>query len=187
MKHSRTRALTSTLTVLAVALTLASCSGGGAAADHNDADVMFATMMIPHHAQAVEMSEAVLAKDGVDEGVVDLAERVKDAQQPEIDQMTGWLETWGEDVPAMSGAHSAHGGMPGMMSAEQMKALADAPGEQASPLFLQRMTEHHQGAIDMAKEQVADGENAEAVDLAERIAADQQEEIEEMQELLTKL
>jgi uncharacterized protein (DUF305 family) len=187
MKHPRTRALTSTLTALAAALTLASCSGGEVEAAHNDADVMFATMMIPHHAQAVEMSETVLAKDGVDEGVVDLAERVKDAQQPEIDQMTGWLKTWGEDVPAMSGAHTAHGDMPGMMSAAEMKALADAPGEQASQLFLQQMTEHHQGAIDMAKEQVADGENAAAVELAEAIAADQQQEIEEMQDLLTEL
>jgi uncharacterized protein (DUF305 family) len=183
MLPKHTRALPVITTALAAALTLAACSGGGAEAKHNDADVMFATMMIPHHAQAVQMSETVLAKDGVDEAVVDLAERVKDAQQPEIDQMTEFLEAWDARVPAMGGAHD----MPGMMSPDEMRALADAPGGQASQLFLQQMTEHHQGAIEMAKAQVADGENAAAVELAEKISADQQAEIEEMQDLLAKL
>ncbi|WP_234714477.1 DUF305 domain-containing protein, partial [Mycobacterium tuberculosis] len=56
---------------------------------------MFVTMMIPHHEQAIEMSDILLAKDGADPRVVELAEQIKAAQGPEIDKMLGWLEDWG--------------------------------------------------------------------------------------------
>ncbi|MFP5315825.1 MAG: DUF305 domain-containing protein, partial [Actinomycetes bacterium] len=80
-------------------------------AAHNDADVMFAQMMIPHHQQAVEMSDIVLAKEGVSPEVMDLATRIKDAQAPEIQTMTGWLEAWGEPMAMDSGmeGHSMDG------------------------------------------------------------------------------
>ncbi len=65
------------------------------AAAHNQADVMFAHMMIPHHQQAIQMSDMILAKQGVDSRVVDLAMQIKAAQGPEIDQMQGWLDQWG--------------------------------------------------------------------------------------------
>lgn len=167
--------------------------GSAAEGEHNDADTMFAQMMIPHHAQAIEMSEVVLAKDGVDTEVLDLAQRIKDAQQPEIDQMTGWLEGWGADVPDMSMGSMGdtegmdHGGMGGMMSAEDMQGLEDADGAAASRLFLEQMIEHHTGAIEMAQLQVDDGQSAEAVALAETIIVDQQAEITEMRDLLASL
>jgi uncharacterized protein (DUF305 family) len=65
-----------------------------AAAEHNQADIMFAQMMIPHHAQAVEMSDIVLAKPGLPAEITALATKIKDAQAPEIETMTGWLKTW---------------------------------------------------------------------------------------------
>jgi len=158
--------------------------------EQNDADVMFVQMMIPHHAQAIEMSDTVLAKDGVDERVVELAQRIKDAQQPEIDQMTGWLEDWGAEVPdtsmgSMEGMD--HGGMGGMMPEEDMQALEDADGATASRLFLEQMVQHHTGAIEMAQTEVADGQDPVAVELAQKIAADQQAEITEMQDILASL
>ena len=59
---------------------------------HNEANVMFASMMIPHHSQAVEMAEMVLAKSDIDPKVTNLAQRIKGAQGPEIAQMRGgWL------------------------------------------------------------------------------------------------
>src|SRR5699024_6373922 len=60
----------------------------------NDADVMFVQMMIPHHAQALEMAEIMLAKEGLDPEVVALVEQIRDAQGPEIALMTGWLADW---------------------------------------------------------------------------------------------
>ena len=74
-----------------------------AMAEHNDADVMFAQMMIPHHRQAVEMSEMILTKDGIDPQVTELATTIKDAQGPEIETMTGWLEAWGEPMEPEGG------------------------------------------------------------------------------------
>jgi uncharacterized protein (DUF305 family) len=85
---------------------------------HNQADMMFAHMMIPHHQQAVEMSDMILAKQGVDPRVVDLAKQIKAAQGPEIEQMQGWMNQWGmSGMPGMNGTQgnmpSDHGGLPG--------------------------------------------------------------------------
>jgi uncharacterized protein (DUF305 family) len=181
----------------AVALALSGCAGGGMsgmdmsdsdvpaatespAADFNGADVTFAQMMIPHHEQAVEMSEMLLAKDGIDDEVRDLATQIKDAQQPEIDQLKEMLSDWGQGESDMGGMN--HGG--GMMSDDDMTTLEGATGDDAARLFLEHMTVHHEGAIEMAQAEVADGENAEAKEMAEAIVAAQTEEIAVMQELL---
>ena len=150
------------------------------ATDFNEADVTFAQLMIPHHEQAVEMSETLLAKDGIDERVRDLATQIKDAQQPEIDQLREMLSDWGQEESDMGGMN--HGG--GMMSDNDMMALEDATGDDAARLFLEQMTVHHEGAIEMAEAEVTDGENAEAKELAETIVAAQTDEIATMEELL---
>ncbi len=153
------------------------------ASDANAADVMFATMMIDHHRQAVEMSDLVLAKEGVDARVVDLAERIKAAQSPEIEQLQGWLDDWG--VEPSSGGGMDHGD--GMMTAEDMAALEAASGAEASRLFLEQMIVHHEGAIAMAETQIDEGSDADAVALAEAIVAAQGDEIAEMKEILATL
>jgi uncharacterized protein (DUF305 family) len=140
--------------------------------------------MIPHHQQAVEMSEMLLAKDDIDPAVADLAQRIMDAQGPEIDTMSGWLEEWGVDSSVHEGMDH---GDDGMMSEEDMAELEDATGSDASRLFLEQMIQHHEGAIDMAQDEVDDGQNPDAVALAQEIVDTQQAEIEEMQELLTAL
>lgn len=166
----------------------AGSSGGEVSGEHNDADVMFAQMMIPHHEQAVQMSDVVLAKDGLSPEITELATQVKDAQAPEIETMTGWLDAWGEPV---EGHHmeSADGedGMDGMLSEDQMGELEVAQGEEAARMFLESMTAHHNGAVDMAQEEIENGENPEAIALAEDIVETQEAEIEEMKELLAEL
>lgn len=82
------------------------------ASAHNDADMMFAHMMIPHHQQAVQMSDMILAKQGIDPRVLDLAKQIKAAQGPEIEQMQAWLNRWGK--PGMSDAPGT-GATPGTM------------------------------------------------------------------------
>jgi len=152
---------------------------------HNDADVMFAKMMIPHHQQAVAMSDMILAKDGIDSKVTDLANQIKAAQAPEIAQMSGWLAGWDENPsPSMGMDHDMGGGM---MSQADMEALDKAAGEDAARLFLAGMIKHHQGAITMAQHEIANGQNPAVIALAKKITADQQAEIATMNQLLTQL
>ena len=170
---------------------------GEISADHNDADIMFAQMMIPHHQQAVEMSEMLLAKEGIPAQVVEFAQGVIDAQGPEIDRMNAMLEAWdqqpvtdssGMDHGKMGGMdHSEMGGMSGMMSQEDMTALEEAQGTEAARLYLEQMTAHHEGAVDMARDEVADGQNPHAITLAEQVISDQEAEIAQMQQMLTDL
>ncbi|TFD91351.1 DUF305 domain-containing protein [Cryobacterium serini] len=184
---------------LAAALTLTSCAGGSPAADSasptasqstvafNSADVTFAQMMIPHHEQAVQMSDDLLAKDGLDQSVIDLATEIKAAQEPEITQLKDWLTAWGEDENSMSGMGGMGGGSDGMMSDDDMMALQDAAGAEASILFLEQMTAHHEGAVAMAQLEIDDGENADAQAMAANIVKTQTAEIAVMTELLTVL
>jgi len=155
----------------------------GADVKANDADVMFAQMMIPHHEQALVMSRIVLDTDGVDPAVVDLATRIEGAQAPEIERMNGFLEEWGA---GSTGDHSGHS-MDGMLTDEEIQALEDADAATVSRLFLEGMIAHHQGAVDMAEAELADGENPEARELAQAIIDAQEAEIAEMQELLAGL
>jgi len=143
-------------------------------------------MMIVHHEQAIEMSDIIIAKDGVDPAVTQLALRIKEAQGPEIDRMNDWLEAWGASGSDMGGMD--HGdSMGGMMSEEDMAALEAADGPTASSLFLEQMIEHHEGAVEMAEEQVENGQNGEAVELAQQIIEAQRAEIQEMQEMQKNL
>lgn len=161
-----------------------SSSAPAETADANDADIMFATMMKEHHAQAIDMSDVLLSKDGVDERVVSLAEEIKAAQEPEIEKMDQWLADWGaEDSSDMEGMD--HGS--GMMSEEDMQALEDATGADAGSLFLEQMIEHHEGAVGMAQDEVDNGQNSDAIALAETIIATQTDEIATMKEILATL
>ncbi|MGV3714041.1 MAG: DUF305 domain-containing protein [Pseudolysinimonas sp.] len=152
----------------------------------NNADETFAMGMIAHHEQAIEMADLLLAKEGVDERVINLALDIKDAQGPEIEQMNGWLDAWGIAMPGSDMGGMDHGSG-GMMSAEDMAALEAASGADASRLFLEQMIQHHRGAIDMAQQELADGENPDALALAQGIVDAQTAEIARMQELLASL
>lgn len=156
---------------------------------HNDADTQFARLMIVHHEGALEMSE-LAARQADTEEVRALAERIADAQDPEIALMVGWLEAWGEDRAA-DAEHGAmdHGGtqMEGLSQDEAMEVLSGLEGRDFDRSFLDLMTAHHRGAIEMAEAQRTDGQNIEARDLAARIVADQTREVSEMEELLEGL
>ncbi|TPW71821.1 DUF305 domain-containing protein [Schumannella sp. 10F1B-5-1] len=180
---------------LSTALVLAGCSQSGSmsgmdhgsepsssasASAYNDADVMFAQMMLAHHEQAIEMSDMLLAKDGIDERVVAMAQKIKKAQAPEISTMKSWLTAWGQSVDSdMAGM--GHGD--GMMSEQDMADLEAASGSVAAKLFLDQMVQHHEGAVTMAKSEVSDGENSDAVALAKSIVTSQTDEIATMKAL----
>ena len=159
-------------------------SSAPAASAFNSDDVMFAQLMIPHHEQAVEMSDDLLAKDGVDPAIVDLAVQIKDAQAPEITTMRGWLSDWNASADGMAGMDHGTGGM---MSDDDMMALQDASGADAGALYLTQMIMHHEGAVAMAQTELSDGENVDALALAEAIVSSQTAEIAVMNDLLASL
>ncbi|NGO43823.1 DUF305 domain-containing protein [Streptomyces ureilyticus] len=190
------------------ALVLAACGGGGhdmgsmdsdsspsasasaKAGNNNDADVSFATDMIQHHRQAVEMADLAADRASSQE-VKDLATKIEGAQDPEIKTMSGWLTSWGEGVPAdMSGMEGHNMGdmssMPGMMSSEDMDKLEKASGAEFDKMFLEMMIKHHEGAVEMAETQKADGKYGPAVKLADDVITAQTAEIEQMNKMLGK-
>jgi uncharacterized protein (DUF305 family) len=161
---------------------MGSSASASPAADVNDADMQFTMMMIPHHEQAVEMADMVLAKDGIDERVLTLAEQIKAAQGPEIELMESWLDDWGTPMGDMDGMD--HGGM---MSDTDMEALEAATGAEASRLFLEQMIVHHEGAIEMAQDEIDNGQNLDVIALADNIIASQTTEIATMEDILATL
>jgi uncharacterized protein (DUF305 family) len=189
--------------LIAGAVVLTGCSGGSdtsdttsdtnagssasQSAEFNDADVTFAQGMIVHHEGALEMAQ--MADDRAqDPRVLDLADRIEAAQDPEIQTMTGWLEDWDQPTSAdKSGGMDMDmdGGMGGMNM--DMSGLEAASGAEFDRMWLEMMTEHHRGAVDMAETEIADGQNDDAIALAEQIVESQSAEIDEMETLLTEL
>jgi uncharacterized protein (DUF305 family) len=185
---------------LAALLALAGCGDDEPANDDtrtasngdefNDADVAFATDMIQHHAQALSMVDLTLGRP-LDPEVETLAEDIRAAQAPEIEQMTDWLTAWDEPVPETVRDHAnAHGegdmemgDMPGMMSAEDMAVLEDATDADFQDRFLEMMIEHHEGAVEMAKTEQGEGAFEAAIDLAKSIETSQEDEIALMEDL----
>ncbi|MGI5500518.1 DUF305 domain-containing protein [Lentzea sp. CA-135723] len=160
-------------------LVLAACGGpANNAAQNNDADVTFAQQMVPHHEQALAMAKLVPSRSS-DAKVRDLAQRVEKAQGPEITQLNQWLKEWGAEAKG----HEGHD-MSGMMSDEDMGELEKAGGAEFDRMWLAMMIKHHEGAVEMAKKELADGKDENARKLAQAVIDGQQQEITEMKELL---
>lgn len=140
-------------------------------------DIMFAQMMIPHHQQAVDMS-TLAETHTTNPEILALAKQIKDAQAPEIKQMSAWIESAGA---SMEMGHDM--GMNGMLSDEQMTALGNAQGAAFDKLYLEGMIGHHEGALQMAK-MIENSSNAEAKTLAANIVTSQSAEIEKMKQML---
>ncbi len=159
------------------ALLLAGCASATQSnSDYSSGDMAFAEMMIPHHEQAIEMSEIAFLNTSNPE-VLQIAQEIKDAQSPEIELMKSWLG----DTESV---HSGHV-MDGVLNEDEMSNLRAASGAEFDRLFLQEMIKHHKGAIEMA-EDVAGSKNKVVADLSASIIAAQKLEIEKMRELLLK-
>lgn len=213
MRTHRTNRVLSALTLtLAVGLGLSACgsdddgSGNDTATEvstteHNDADVDFASDMIQHHAQALSMVDLTLDRD-LDPEAQQLAEHIRAAQGPEVETLADWLTNWGEEVPEtmrdhtnaghdsddlsgdMDGMDNSDSDLPGMISADDLQALEDAPDSAFQAMWLDMMIEHHEGAVEMAKTETEHGQFKPAVDLANTIVTSQTEQADTMQRLL---
>lgn len=155
---------------------------------YTEADVNFMTMMIGHHAQALEMSHWA-ATHGASPAVQRLAGRIINGQQDDIRLMQQWLIDRQKPVPGMHDvAHHMH--MPGILSPEQMKQLDAARGSEFDRLFLTFMIQHHQGAVEMVKDLF--GTQGAAQDLtvfkfANDVQVDQSTEIARMEQMLATI
>ena len=165
-----------------------SSSSGGTVANASDADISFAQLMIPHHQQAVAMADLALSRVTSPE-VKELAEQIKAAQDPGIEMMSAWLQGWGAPME-MGEDHSGHDmgdmNMSGMMSDDDMRALADTQGAAFDRMWLEMMIAHHQGAISMAEQVQGSTSIAEVKTLAGAVITGQKVEIDTMQQLLAQ-
>lgn len=152
----------------------------------NAADVTFATDMYPHHAQAVDMAQLVKGRSTTPE-IISLAGAIETAQGPEMDQLAQWLQAWGQPAPTSSTTgHMGgmdHSDMNGMMSDQDMADLRSKAGSEFDQAWLTMMIDHHAGAVEMARTEVAEGANAEAKAMAQNIITSQQDEIATMRAL----
>lgn len=162
---------------VAAVLMLAAC---GSPATHNSADVAFAQGMVPHHEQALDMTELVSSRTE-NTHVVELAQRIEKGQQPEIDRMSGWLRSWGAPVQASSHASHGHSESHGMV---ELGNLADLKGTEFDRQWLSLMIQHHRGAVEMARKHLDQGTDPSARKLAQDVITVQEKEIAEMESLL---
>ena len=203
--HHSLRLLVVPVAVVALALTACGsddtstdtpAAGEQADSNFNDADVVFAQSMIPHHEQAVDMAELALAADAAASvEIVALATAIQGAQGPEIVLMQSLLESWDQptEMSGMEGMEGMgsdemdgmdHGGMEGMMSAEEMAALETLTGADFDRAWAEMMIRHHEGAISMAQTVLDSGTNPDVQLLADQIVSAQQAEIEQMRAML---
>ena len=201
-KHSAARKLVPATALLAGLALFAACgssssgpkatSGGSSpsaaaapASAHNAADITFATDMIPHHSQAVEMADMAL-KAATDAEIKSLATAIKAAQDPEIVKLNGWLKAW--NAPAPTTGMSMNGmSMNGMMSDAEMSSLGKATGKAFDTMWVSMMTRHHEGAIDMANTELTSGQNYDAKALAQKIITGQTAEVAHMKKIAKRL
>lgn len=155
----------------------------------NKADVKFAQTMIPHHAQAIEMCDMILAKSEATAEVTQLAEQIKDAQEPQMATLTGFLTAWNQPlIPDHSAeADEHHWDAEGALMPEEMQELNAAAGSTGQRLFLKGMMKHHKGAVAMVQDEINHGQNPDAVRLAQVIKDGQTGEIKTMESLLAGL
>jgi uncharacterized protein (DUF305 family) len=202
---TRFRLFATLLILAAVAITGSACGSGSdhAAMGHDEmtttqsadqmgtgqeADVMFVQEMIPHHQQAVEMANLALdPARQASPAVMDLAMRIKTAQTAEIVDMNSWLVEWGADPidGQMDHGNMDHDAM-GMMSSDDMTALADAKGAAFDRLWLEGMIMHHEAALTMASHIATRGDDARVQQLSDAIEQSQAAEIAEMRALLNQ-
>jgi uncharacterized protein (DUF305 family) len=162
--------------LLAFGLLTGCAASPQANSEYSAGDIDFAEMMIPHHEQAIDMSEIALTNSSSDE-ILALAQEIKAAQAPEIELMKSW-------TGVSASTHMGHM-MDGMLSDGQIQELRDSEGATFDRLFLEGMIAHHEGAITMAQK-VIRSENKEVAELAAAIIEAQEKEIALMKDLLTR-
>jgi uncharacterized protein (DUF305 family) len=182
------------LVALIMALSISGCASASnkgmdheghsseASGDLSSDDVMFLQMMIPHHQQAIDMSDLALTKS-TDSELLALAKDIRDEQAAEIVKMKAWLDKAGADLDP---GHSMGHGMGGMLSDSELAALKAATGKNFDLLWLKGMTGHHDGAIDMAT-MIEDADNDEIKSFGQAIVTSQSAQNKQMAAMIKRM
>lgn len=159
----------------------------GDPAGFNDADIAFATNTVTHHKQAIDLARMV-PEHSTDPDLLALAGRIVDTQQPEVNILNVFLVQWNENPEVGSGGSGDHGGqgqdMAGMADEATVARLESLQGSEFDTLWLETMIAHHRGAVEMAEAEIANGENVDAIAMAQTMATTQEAEVEQMQQML---
>ena len=150
-------------------------------ANYTGADIMFLQMMIPHHQQAIDISNLAM-KSSQDAELIELAKIIARDQAAEIKQMKAWLA----DAGASEDMGHSMDGMGGMLNDDELAALSAATGKEFDVLWLKGMTEHHDGAIHMTQ-MIEDAQNADIKTFGTKVIKDQSEQIAQMKKMLARL
>ena len=153
---------------------------GYGSTNYTGADVMFLQMMIPHHQQAIDISNIAL-KTSKDSELLALAGVIIKAQTAEIIQMKSWLDDAGATTDM---GHSM--GMGGMLDDIELSALSAATGKTFDTLWLKGMIGHHDGAIHMTT-MIEDASNADIKTFGENVVKDQSAQIVQMNAMLKRI
>jgi hypothetical protein len=156
-------------------------SSSSSNANYTGADIMFLQMMIPHHQQAIDISNLAL-KSSQDPELIELAKIIARDQAAEIKQMKAWLT----DAGASEDMGHSMDGMGGMLNDDELAALSAATGKEFDVLWLKGMTEHHDGAIHMTQ-MIEDAQNADIKAFGTKVIKDQSEQIDQMKKMLARL
>ena len=149
--------------------------------NYTGADIMFLQMMIPHHQQAIDISNLAM-KASQDAELIELAKIIARDQAAEIKQMKAWLA----DAGASEDMGHSMDGMGGMLNDDELAALSAATGKEFDVLWLKGMTEHHDGAIHMTQ-MIEDAQNADIKAFGTKVIKDQSEQIDQMKKMLARL
>jgi len=182
------------LVALIMALSISGCASASnkgmdheghsseASGDLSSDDIMFLQMMIPHHQQAIDMSDLALTKSS-DSELLALAKDIRDEQGAEIVKMKAWLDKAGADLDP---GHSMGHDMGGMLSDSELAALEAATGKSFDLLWLKGMTGHHVGAIDMAT-MIEDADNDEIKSFGQAIVTSQSAQNKQMAAMIKRM
>ena len=157
-------------------------SSSSSNSNYTGADIMFLQMMIPHHQQAIDISDLALTKSS-DSELLALAKNIRDEQAAEIVKMKAWLDKAGADLDP---GHSMGHGMGGMLSDSELAALKAATGKSFDLLWLKGMTGHHVGAIDMAT-MIEDADNDEIKSFGQAIVTSQSAQNKQMAAMIKRM
>lgn len=188
MTSSRTMRTACVGLVMAAAGTsvLAGCGSRSGESGPSDTDIAFATAMTQHHAQTLQLlnqqQSLRLPPDAVAWTDPTRADRLG-----EIEDLTQLLEQWDQPVPATGLDHASEGeevvfddSVPGVLGAEAMSAVRESRGSAFEPAWFQALIKHERGAVELAREEVREGEDPAAVRFAKQ-------DLERHEELLATL
>lgn len=154
----------------------------------SDVDTMFAADMVMHHEQAIELSENLLAHDGVEERIAATARFIVQDQKNEISVMTSWLKAWESSLDSSGhGAHESRDSMPGMLPSSQVDEVKTLGTAEAQVHFLRSMLTHHEGAVTMSQTYLPVRTNSFTYSTAQHIIREQALEIRYMSGLVDEL